>query len=91
MRAWFPAGGRRPRFAGVPDFGLLHADLAADRQDRLLYYAFDLLYLDGFDLRRARLAGALLRRGRAAVITYGCAVVRGGYGERPHLTCWISS
>jgi bifunctional non-homologous end joining protein LigD len=56
MRAWFPAGGRRPRFAGVPDFGLLHADLAADRQDRLLYYAFDLLYLDGFDLRGARLA-----------------------------------
>jgi bifunctional non-homologous end joining protein LigD len=41
---------------GVPDFGLLHADLAAGRQDRLLYYAFDLLYLDGFDLRGARLA-----------------------------------
>jgi bifunctional non-homologous end joining protein LigD len=40
---------------GVPDFGLLHAHLAARRQDRLLYYAFDLLYLDGFDLRRARL------------------------------------
>ena len=41
---------------GVPDFGLLHADLAASRKDRLLYYAFDLLYLDGFDLRGARLA-----------------------------------
>jgi bifunctional non-homologous end joining protein LigD len=41
---------------GVPDFGLLHADLAAGRKDRLLYYAFDLLYLDGFDLRGARLA-----------------------------------
>jgi bifunctional non-homologous end joining protein LigD len=41
---------------GVPDFGLLHADLAAGRQDRLLFYAFDLLYLDGFDLRGARLA-----------------------------------
>jgi bifunctional non-homologous end joining protein LigD len=40
---------------GMPDFGLLHADLAAGRQDRLLYYAFDLLYLDGFDLRGARL------------------------------------
>jgi ATP-dependent DNA ligase len=25
-------------------------------KDRLLYYAFDLLYLDGFDLRGARLA-----------------------------------
>ena len=41
---------------GVPDFGLLHADLAAGRKDRLLYYSFDLLYLDGFDLRGARLA-----------------------------------
>jgi bifunctional non-homologous end joining protein LigD len=41
---------------GIPDFGLLHADLAAGRQDRLLYYAFDLLYLDGLDLRGARLA-----------------------------------
>ena len=41
---------------GVPDFGLLHADLATGRQDRLLYYAFDLLYLDGFDLRALRLA-----------------------------------
>ena len=41
---------------GIPDFGLLHADLAAGRKDRLLYYAFDLLYLDGFDLRGAPLA-----------------------------------
>jgi bifunctional non-homologous end joining protein LigD len=41
---------------GIPDFGLPHADLAAGRKDRLLYYAFDLLYVDGFDLRGARLA-----------------------------------
>lgn len=41
---------------GVPHFGLLHAALAAGRQDRLLYYAFDLLYLDGVDLRAAPLA-----------------------------------
>jgi bifunctional non-homologous end joining protein LigD len=40
----------------VPDFGLLHADLATGRQNRLLYYAFDLLYLEGFDLRALRLA-----------------------------------
>jgi hypothetical protein len=40
---------------GLPDFGLLHTDLAAGRQDGLLYYAFDLLYLDGFDLRVAAL------------------------------------
>jgi bifunctional non-homologous end joining protein LigD len=41
---------------GVPDFGLLHADLAAGRKDWPLYYAFDLLYLDGLDLRATRLA-----------------------------------
>jgi bifunctional non-homologous end joining protein LigD len=41
---------------GVPDFGLLQADLAAGRKDRLLYYAFDLLYLEGLDLRGAVLA-----------------------------------
>ena len=40
---------------GVPDFGLLHADFVAGRKHRLLDYAFDLLYLDGLDLRGARL------------------------------------
>jgi bifunctional non-homologous end joining protein LigD len=40
---------------GVPDFAALHADLAAGRTDRLLYYTFDLLYLDGFDLRASPL------------------------------------
>jgi bifunctional non-homologous end joining protein LigD len=37
------------------DFGALQADLAASRQDRLLFYAFDLLHLEGFDLRKAPL------------------------------------
>jgi bifunctional non-homologous end joining protein LigD len=41
--------------SGVPDFAALHADLAAGRKDRLVYYAFDLLYLDGIDLRAAPL------------------------------------
>ena len=41
---------------GIPAFGLLHADLAAGRKDRLLYCAFNLLYLDGLDLRGAALA-----------------------------------
>jgi bifunctional non-homologous end joining protein LigD len=40
---------------GIPDFGLLHADLATGRKERLLYHAFDLLYLDGLDLRGAPL------------------------------------
>jgi bifunctional non-homologous end joining protein LigD len=40
---------------GVADFGLLHAALAAGDKERILYYAFDLLYLDGLDLREAPL------------------------------------
>jgi bifunctional non-homologous end joining protein LigD len=40
---------------GIPDFGALRA--AIDREpDRLLFYAFDLLHLDGFDLRGAALS-----------------------------------
>jgi bifunctional non-homologous end joining protein LigD len=36
---------------GVSDFGALQSDLAAARSDRLVFYAFDLLYADGYDLR----------------------------------------
>ena len=39
---------------GRTDFSELQAELAAGRQDRLVFYAFDLLYLNGFDLRGAR-------------------------------------
>lgn len=45
---------------GRPNFSALQADLAAGRKDRLTYYVFDLLFLDGFDLR----AGPLLERKR---------------------------
>ena len=38
---------------GSGDFGALRADLAAGRSDRMTYHAFDLLYLDGFDIRAA--------------------------------------
>lgn len=34
------------------DFGALQADIAAKRQDRMLLYCFDLLHLDGRDLRK---------------------------------------
>ncbi|RXG84043.1 hypothetical protein EAS62_39970 [Bradyrhizobium zhanjiangense] len=34
-----------------PSFAELQADLARGDQDRLLYFAFDLLWLDGRDLR----------------------------------------
>jgi hypothetical protein len=37
---------------GRTNFSELQAELAAGRQDRLLYYAFDLLWLDGQDLRK---------------------------------------
>ena len=37
---------------GRTNFSELQAELAAGRQDRLLYYAFDLLWLDGRDLRK---------------------------------------
>jgi bifunctional non-homologous end joining protein LigD len=40
---------------GVADFDALQADLAAGRSERMVYFAFDLLYLDGFDLRNAPL------------------------------------
>ncbi|KAA2235555.1 DNA ligase D [Salinarimonas soli] len=36
---------------GVSSFSALQADIKAGRGDRLVFYAFDLLYLDGTDLR----------------------------------------
>jgi bifunctional non-homologous end joining protein LigD len=39
---------------GRTNFSELQAELAAGRQDRLVFYAFDLLYLNGYDLRAAR-------------------------------------
>ena len=44
--------------SGVSEFSLLQADLSEGRHDRFVYYAFDCLYLDGYDLREA----ALIRR-----------------------------
>jgi bifunctional non-homologous end joining protein LigD len=41
---------------GLTDFGALQDDLAKGGSDRIVYFAFDLLYLDGFDLRRTPLA-----------------------------------
>ena len=40
---------------GIADFHLLQDDLARSQTDRLAYFVFDLLYLDGFDLRGAPL------------------------------------
>jgi bifunctional non-homologous end joining protein LigD len=40
---------------GRPNFGALQDDLKRGRYDRMIYYAFDLLHLDGFDTRAAPL------------------------------------
>src|SRR4051794_26667161 len=44
-----------PAEDGKSDFHALERDLGAGRSDRFAYYAFDLLYLDGFDLRAVAL------------------------------------
>ena len=38
---------------GLPDFQALRRELGARKSPRVLYHAFDLLYLDGYDLRGA--------------------------------------
>lgn len=40
---------------GAPNFSALQDALSTGRTDRLIFYAFDLLYLDGYDLRPALL------------------------------------
>jgi bifunctional non-homologous end joining protein LigD len=65
---------------GAPDFHALHSDLAKGRTDRLIYYAFDLLYLDGFDLRNATLRNR--REALRALIGDGSARVR--FSENLH-------
>ena len=42
--------------SGALDFSLLQRDLSEGRDDRFVYYAFDLLHLDGQDLRGAPLS-----------------------------------
>ena len=41
--------------AGLSSFNHLQADVSAGRQDRFRFYAFDLLYCEGFDLTQAAL------------------------------------
>jgi len=40
---------------GAANFSALQDDLSKSRYDRMVYYAFDILHLDGYDLRGARL------------------------------------
>ena len=59
--------------AGASDFAALQAALSEGKAERFVYYAFDLLYADGYDLREVTLAErkaalrALLPRGDGAV------------------------
>ena len=61
---------------GRPDFSALQDDLKRGRHDRLVYYAFDLLHLDGFDTRpaplleRKRVLQSVLAECRAQRIFY---------------------
>jgi bifunctional non-homologous end joining protein LigD len=41
--------------SGISSFAGLQSDLKSGRKDRLAYFAFDLLYLEGADMRGARL------------------------------------
>jgi bifunctional non-homologous end joining protein LigD len=61
--------------SGAPSFAELQADLSAGRSDRFRYYLFDLLHLDGTDLRGAPLIerkAALVRllEGHNGTLTY---------------------
>ena len=55
---------------GASDFSALQADLSANRTDRFRYYLFDLLYLDGEDLRAEPLVA---RKDRLAALLNGAA------------------
>ena len=61
---------------GAPDFGALQSALSERRDDRIVYLAFDLLHLDGRDLRteplirRKELLRELLERASATPIRY---------------------
>jgi bifunctional non-homologous end joining protein LigD len=41
--------------SGTSDFSALQADLSKGRSDRFIFYLFDLLYFDGYDLRGSTL------------------------------------
>ena len=58
---------------GAPDFSALQDALSIGRTDQLIFYAFDLLYLDGYDLRRAPL---IERKAALAAIIGAPGIVR---------------
>ena len=69
---------------GISRFSLLQQDLSAGRQNRMLLYAFDLMHLDGADLKRLPLSARkaalarLLRRDRGRHIRLSRSLARPG-------------
>jgi bifunctional non-homologous end joining protein LigD len=69
-----------PTPEGRSDFHALERELGSGRSDSFVYYAFDLLYLDGFDLRGASLID------RKKVLAELLAGVRGAIQLSGHTT-----
>jgi bifunctional non-homologous end joining protein LigD len=70
---------------GTSSFQALQNALSEDRGKDLVYFVFDLLYLDGYDLRPAPLAArkealAKLMEGQSGVVRFGDHVEAGGEG-----------
>ena len=60
--------------SGASDFSLLQQDLSEGRTDRLVLFAFDLLYLDGFDLTSASLVDR--KQALAGILSDGGDILR---------------
>jgi bifunctional non-homologous end joining protein LigD len=58
--------------SGASDFSALQADLSDGRTDRFAFYAFDLLHLDGYELRPAKLVDR--KAALAAIVPPGGAI-----------------
>lgn len=58
--------------SGASDFSALQSDLSEGHAHRFVYYAFDLLHLEGFDLRSV---GLLERKSLLAQLLEGCSGV----------------
>ena len=69
---------------GTPDFSALQDALATGHTERLVFYAFDLLYLDGYDLR----SSPLIER-KAALLSLVTASTRRADRVRRFLRCKI--
>lgn len=59
---------------GASDFSALQAALSEGRADRFIFYAFDLLHLDGYDLREAPLLAR--KEALAAILPESGGIIR---------------